>query len=77
MEQARRELMEADTLLAIKRADEQRNRITMDAKWEDLRKKENLLKESFISFNKVGLVYLASSFSLKVTKIFFRSEYFS
>ncbi|KAF9417436.1 hypothetical protein HW555_005439 [Spodoptera exigua] len=48
MEQARRDLME----LALKREEEKRNRIIMDAKWEDLRKKENLLKESFISFNK-------------------------
>lgn len=53
MEQARRELMEADTKLAIKREEAAQNRITMDAKWEELRNKENLLKESFISFNKV------------------------
>lgn len=45
--------MEADVKLALKREEEKRNRVIMDAKWEDLRRKENLLKESFISFNKV------------------------
>ncbi|CAH0595517.1 unnamed protein product [Chrysodeixis includens] len=52
MEKARRDLMDADEKLAIKRSDEKRNRAIMDAKWEDLRTKEMLLKESFISFNK-------------------------
>ncbi|KAM3959505.1 coiled-coil domain-containing protein 42 homolog [Aphomia sociella] len=52
MEQARRDLMEADEKLAIKREEEKKNRTVMDAKWEDLRTKEMLLKESFISFNK-------------------------
>lgn len=53
MEQARRDLMEADEKLAKKRAEEQTNRKIMDEKWADLRNKELLLKESFISFNKV------------------------
>ncbi|XP_045487173.1 coiled-coil domain-containing protein 42 homolog [Pieris rapae] len=52
MEQARRDLMEADEKLAHKREEERINRKTMDAKWSDLREKEMLLKESFISFNK-------------------------
>lgn len=53
MEQARRDLMQADEKLAQKREEEKKNREVMDAKWEDLRTKEILLKESFISFNKV------------------------
>lgn len=57
MEKARRDLMDADEKLAVKRADEKRNRAIMDAKWEDLRTKEILLKESFISFNKVRIKY--------------------
>ncbi|XP_075983692.1 coiled-coil domain-containing protein 42 homolog [Anticarsia gemmatalis] len=52
MEQARRDLMEADEELAQKRLEEKKNRELMDDKWDDLRKKEMLLKESFISFNK-------------------------
>ncbi|XP_047538150.1 coiled-coil domain-containing protein 42 homolog [Vanessa atalanta] len=52
MEQARRDLMEADEKLALKRNEEEANRNTMDAKWQDLREKEMLLKDSFISFNK-------------------------
>ncbi|XP_069357150.1 coiled-coil domain-containing protein 42 homolog isoform X2 [Maniola hyperantus] len=52
MEQARRDLMEADEKLALKREEESSNRALMDNKWQDLRKKEMLLKESFISFNK-------------------------
>ncbi|KAL0867508.1 hypothetical protein ABMA27_008291 [Loxostege sticticalis] len=52
MEQARRDLMQADEKLALKREEEKKNREVMDAKWEDLRTKEILLKESFISFNK-------------------------
>lgn len=54
MEQARRDLMEADEKLAEKRIEEKKNRSVMDAKWEELRTKEMLLKESFISFNKVN-----------------------
>ncbi|CAK1541458.1 unnamed protein product [Leptosia nina] len=53
MEQARRDLMEADEKLAYKREEERINREVMDTKWRDLREKEMLLKESFISFNKV------------------------
>ncbi|KAJ0172906.1 hypothetical protein K1T71_011082 [Dendrolimus kikuchii] len=52
MEQARRDLMEAEEKLAEKREEEKKNRAIMDSKWEDLRNKELLLKESFISFNK-------------------------
>ncbi|XP_013188342.1 coiled-coil domain-containing protein 42 homolog [Amyelois transitella] len=52
MEQARRDLMDADEKLALKRVEEQKNRVIMDAKWEELRQKEMMLKESFISFNK-------------------------
>ncbi|XP_048482465.1 coiled-coil domain-containing protein 42 homolog [Plutella xylostella] len=52
MEHARRDLMEAEEKLAIKREEEKQNRQIMDAKWEELRAKELLLKESFISFNK-------------------------
>ncbi|XP_045770984.1 coiled-coil domain-containing protein 42 homolog isoform X2 [Maniola jurtina] len=52
MEQARRDLMEADEKLALKREEESANRALMDSKWQDLRNKEMLLKESFISFNK-------------------------
>ncbi|CAG4934052.1 unnamed protein product [Colias eurytheme] len=52
MEQARRDLMEADEKLAHKREEERINRQTMNAKWQDLREKEMLLKDSFISFNK-------------------------
>ncbi|XP_072934669.1 coiled-coil domain-containing protein 42 homolog [Epargyreus clarus] len=52
MEQTRRDLMEADEKLARKREEERANRIVMDGKWQDLREKELLLKESFISFNK-------------------------
>lgn len=54
MEQARRDLMEADEKLAHKREEERINRKAMDAKWRELREKEMLLKESFISFNKVA-----------------------
>lgn len=53
MEQARRDLMEADEKLMLKRDEERANREKMNAKWQDLREKEMLLKESFISFNKV------------------------
>lgn len=53
MEQARRDLMEAEEKLAIKREEEKNNRAVMNGKWEELRSKETLLKESFISFNKV------------------------
>lgn len=53
MEQARRDLMEADEKLALKRNEEKENRRMMDEKWKELREKEMLLKESFISFNKV------------------------
>ncbi|CAG9791645.1 unnamed protein product [Diatraea saccharalis] len=53
MEQARRDLMEADEKLVAKREEEAKYRIVMDAKWQELRNKEILLKESFISFNKV------------------------
>ncbi|XP_004922729.1 coiled-coil domain-containing protein 42 homolog [Bombyx mandarina] len=52
MEQARRDLMEAEEKLAIKREEEKNNRAVMNGKWEELRSKETLLKESFISFNK-------------------------
>ncbi|XP_026314614.1 coiled-coil domain-containing protein 42 homolog [Hyposmocoma kahamanoa] len=52
MEQARRDLMDAEEKLAEKREEEKRNRLIMDEKWKDLREKELLLKESFISFNK-------------------------
>ncbi|XP_068623317.1 coiled-coil domain-containing protein 42 homolog [Battus philenor] len=52
MEQARRDLMEAEEKLASKREEEKANRVIMDAKWQELRQKETLLKESFISFNK-------------------------
>ncbi|CAG9559327.1 unnamed protein product [Danaus chrysippus] len=52
MEQARRDLMEADEKLALKRNEEKENRRMMDEKWKELRDKEMLLKESFISFNK-------------------------
>ncbi|CAK1590581.1 unnamed protein product [Parnassius mnemosyne] len=52
MEQARRDLMAADEKLAAKREEEKANRVIMDAKWNELREKELLLKESFISFNK-------------------------
>ncbi|XP_041971433.1 coiled-coil domain-containing protein 42 homolog [Aricia agestis] len=52
IEQARRDLAEADQKLAIKREEEKNNRSTMDAKWHELREKETLLKDSFISFNK-------------------------
>ncbi|XP_063368535.1 coiled-coil domain-containing protein 42 homolog [Cydia amplana] len=52
MEQARRDLMEAEEKLAEKREEEARNRAAMDIKWGELRAKELLLKESFISFNK-------------------------
>ncbi|XP_013145911.1 PREDICTED: coiled-coil domain-containing protein 42 homolog [Papilio polytes] len=52
MEQARRDLMEADEKLVLKREEEKENRVVMDAKWLELREKEMLLKESFISFNK-------------------------
>ncbi|VVC97045.1 coiled-coil domain-containing protein 42 homolog [Leptidea sinapis] len=52
MEQARRDLMEADEKLALKREEERRNRTEMDAKWQELREKEMVLKDSFISFNK-------------------------
>ncbi|KAL4711936.1 hypothetical protein ACJJTC_006105 [Scirpophaga incertulas] len=51
-EQARRDLMKAEEKLACKREEEARNRAIMDEKWEVLRHKELLLKESFISFNK-------------------------
>lgn len=54
MEQARRDLMEADEKLVLKREEEKENRVVMDAKWLELREKEMLLKESFISFNKVN-----------------------
>lgn len=53
MEQARRDLMLSDEVLAQRRSEERANRQMMDAKWADLRAKELLLKESFISFNKV------------------------
>ncbi|KAI5633631.1 hypothetical protein NE865_13636 [Phthorimaea operculella] len=52
MEQARRDLMEADEKLALKREEAAKNRAAMDEKWKDLRTRELLLKESFISFNK-------------------------
>ncbi|XP_037292808.1 coiled-coil domain-containing protein 42 homolog isoform X1 [Manduca sexta] len=52
MEQARRDLMEAEEKLTEKREEEKKNRLVMDAKWAELRNKEMLLKESFISFNK-------------------------
>ncbi|XP_023933727.2 coiled-coil domain-containing protein 42 homolog [Bicyclus anynana] len=52
MEQARRDLIEADEKLALKREEEKANRDLMDNKWQELREKEMLLKESFISFNK-------------------------
>ncbi|KOB64754.1 putative coiled-coil domain-containing protein [Operophtera brumata] len=52
MEQVRRDLMDADEKLALKRAEGDRNRALMDTKWAELRNKEMLLKESFISFNK-------------------------
>lgn len=52
LEHSRRDLMEADEELVVKRAEEAKNRAIMDEKWEELRKKEMLLKESFISFNK-------------------------
>ncbi|CAG4968157.1 unnamed protein product [Parnassius apollo] len=52
MEQARRDLMEADEKLAAKREEEKANRVIMDAKWNELREKELLFKDSFISFNK-------------------------
>ncbi|XP_049878957.1 coiled-coil domain-containing protein 42 homolog [Pectinophora gossypiella] len=52
MEQARRDLMAADEKLALKREEERKNRAIMDEKWKDLRSKELLLKDSFISFNK-------------------------
>lgn len=55
MEQARRDLMDADEKLSLKREEEQKNRVVMDAKWKELRDKELLLKESFISFNKVKM----------------------
>lgn len=60
MEQARRDLMEADEKLALKRDEEQENRIAMDVKWQDLREKEMLLKDSFISFNKVDPQHITS-----------------
>ncbi|XP_073948639.1 coiled-coil domain-containing protein 42 like-2-like isoform X2 [Choristoneura fumiferana] len=44
--------MDADEKLAQKREEEARNRAAMDLKWAELRSKELLLKESFISFNK-------------------------
>lgn len=53
MEQARRDLMDSEDKLDEKRDEEKRNRSVMDEKWKDLREKELLLKESFISFNKV------------------------
>lgn len=53
MEQARRDLMDADEKLALKRQEGDKNRAIMDFKWAELRAKELLLKESFISFNKV------------------------
>lgn len=56
MEQARRDLMDADEKLALKREEESRNRALMNTKWDELRNKEMLLKESFISFNKVCLL---------------------
>lgn len=58
MEHARRDLMEAEEKLAIKREEEKQNRQIMDTKWEELRAKELLLKESFISFNKVSILLL-------------------
>lgn len=57
MEQARRDLMDAEEKLAEKREEEKQNRSVMDEKWKDLREKELLLKESFISFNKVQKHY--------------------
>nr|AXF48808.1 odorant receptors OR71 [Lobesia botrana] len=44
--------MEAEEKLALKRQEEAQNRAAMDVKWDELRTKELLLKESFISFNK-------------------------
>lgn len=67
MEQARRDLMEADEKLALKRDEEQENRIAMDVKWQDLREKEMLLKDSFISFNKVDLIISITYRSLNMT----------
>ncbi|GBP17712.1 Coiled-coil domain-containing protein 42 homolog [Eumeta japonica] len=52
VEQARRDLMEAGEKLEIKRREETEFRQIMDKKWNELRTKEHLLKESFISFNK-------------------------
>lgn len=57
MEQARRDLMEADEKLVERREEERKKRAEMDAKWTELRNKELVLKESFISFNKVGYFY--------------------
>lgn len=54
IDQARRDLMDADEKLALKREEEAKNRAAMDVKWAELRSKELLLKESFISFNKVS-----------------------
>ncbi|XP_045503494.1 coiled-coil domain-containing protein 42 homolog isoform X2 [Colias croceus] len=62
MEQARRDLMEADEKLAHKREEERINRQTMNAKWQDLREKEMLLKDSFISFNKDYLMSVVHNY---------------
>lgn len=56
MVQSRRDLMVSAELLAQKRVEETQHRALMNSKWSELRNKEILLKESCISFNKVGSV---------------------
>lgn len=49
----RRELQDAERRLLEKKAEAKKKRQLMEAKWRDLERKEEMLKESFIKFNKV------------------------
>lgn len=51
--EARRELQRSERRLVDKKSDAKKRREQMDRKWGDLEHKEEMLKDSFIKFNKV------------------------
>lgn len=54
--EAKRELDEAEMRLELKRVEAAESRKDLDEQWKDLEEKEELLRQSFIKFNKVSKI---------------------